>query len=153
MVHTASATDAVAEKSSNAIFIPRTVTEVPPLCGLLVTLFEITGESNVKLWSCVPATAATVTNTCPSIVMNRAALQERAVVDNHAVVSHSLDAKMPDAVRSPSPNVSPDTVTDKPPHDGMFGRLPDSTAESNEKLSSEVPVNAETVKAMLAKER
>jgi hypothetical protein len=130
---------------------PFTVNDAYPLCGAFNSTSDETAASKLKTAFPVPDTPAIVT--VAALKMSAKGLDWHAsvVADVHDDVKHTPRSPVPPrsspavAVCSPTPKLSPDTVTDAYPLCGAFSRAFEATAVSKLKIGCPVPDTEATV--------
>jgi len=107
-------------------FRPDTVTDAYPLCGAFISMSEAAAASKLNIGLPVPDTAATVTLADLKMSANAFDWHANVVIETQDVVKHTPRSPPPPcpspavAVCSPTPKLSPDTVTEAYPLCGAF---------------------------------
>jgi hypothetical protein len=109
-------------------------------------IIDAIGPSKENRSITVPATAPTVTSAEIGYVLPEPPERQAMLVEElHDEVLHSPGPMATLEVCSPTPKLSPLTVTDPPPLNGAFSSIPDATALSKLNTNSPVPAIAPTV--------
>jgi hypothetical protein len=126
-----------------------------PVIGEFTETKEPNAASKLKMGRPVPETAPTVTLAEVKISANAFDRHASVVADSHDDVKHTPRSPPPPcsspavAVCSPTPKLSPDTVTDAYPVCGVLPLAWDARAESKEKMGMLVPDTPATVTVTL----
>jgi hypothetical protein len=121
------------------------------MAKLNCTRYEATGASKLNTGWLVPDTVATVTVALPRMSPNGFERHATLVADDHDDVKHGPWSRPPPcsspavAVCSPTPKLSPDTVTDAYPLCGTFRSTLETSALSKLKIGCPVPDTSATV--------
>ena len=126
---------------------PKKVTDAPPdMTVFVLTLFEMTGASNVKSSADVPRSEATVSLTVALPSPLGVPPHATVVADDHDVVVHVSSTILTVGVGALAPKLRPEIVTEIIPDVGeLYLCAEEATGESNEKPFSLVPTSADTV--------
>ena len=108
---------------------------------------EATAVSKLKTGADVPAMPPTLTADSPNTVPIEPLRQEIVVADVHDDVKHATISSALVAVCSPTPKLSPATVTELPPLTAELAVAPDATAASKLKTGLDVPATPPTLTA------
>ena len=120
---------------------------LPPLGAELRGAAEATAVSKLKTGADVPATPPTLTAASPNIEPIEPLRQEIVVADVQDVVLQATISSALVAVCSPTPKLSPTTVTELPPLTAELAVAPDATAASKLKTGLDVPATPPTLTA------
>jgi hypothetical protein len=130
---------------------PETVTEAYPVCGAFKRTSDATAASKVKIGRPVPVTNTIVTLADRNKSANGFDRHASDVADIQDDVMHAPRSPPPPrsspavAVNSPTPKLSPITVTDAYPECGTLRRTSDTTAASKLNIPRPVPAMLPTV--------
>ncbi len=119
--HNSSPYIAVAVMSYAKKLRPDTVTESPTDVGMFRTVVtDVSGGSNENTKSPVPTTLPTVSMVLATAASEAVDLHLEDVPDVHVAVAQAKPPVATELVKSTTPKLSPDTVSEAPPVDGRL---------------------------------
>jgi len=130
-----------------AKFNPKTLTELRPQVAPFLNTWDTRTASKLKIGIDVPAAPPTLTADSPNIVLIEPLRQEIVVAEVQDDVLQATISSALVAVSSPTPKLSPTTVTELPPLTAALRAAPEATAASKLKTGADVPAIPPTLTA------